>query len=238
MRSRLTSELSLITTLEKLPIPKEDMGLAGLGAAEARDRCFLVLVQFAAIESPDGGAVCLSKDARVRWFLSLITLLFAASAYPSTPSSQEEELYAGLLGWAVILSGYPRPATTPTIAFEPQEFFNENACHHRDCHVWGWYPNTGQDVVYVHDAVRDLIADGADEESLLAASIIVHEFTHYLQAAKRGFAPYRCEEAIKLEREAYGVQNAYIASYGRYMQVGILMHNVGCGGNVSDTTVR
>ncbi len=72
----------------------------------------------------------------------------------------------------------------------------------------------------------------------LAASIIVHEFTHYLQAAKRGFAAYRCEEAIELEREAYGVQNAYIVSYGRYSPVGISMHNAGCGGSASESAVR
>jgi hypothetical protein len=174
----------------------------------------------------------------VRLFLSVITLLFAASAYPATPSPQEEELYAGLLSWAVMLSEYPWPTTTPTVEFVPQEFFNENACHHRECRVWGWYPNTGHDVVYVHEAVRELMADGSDQRSLLAASIIVHEFTHYLQAAKRGFAAYRCEEAVELEREAYGVQNAYIASYGRYSQVGISMHNARCGGSASESAVR
>src|SRR5882672_8928208 len=62
----------------------------------------------------------------VRIFLLLITLLVATSAYPATPSPQEKELYAGLLSWAVMLSGYPRPATTPTVEFVPQEFFNEN----------------------------------------------------------------------------------------------------------------
>jgi hypothetical protein len=174
----------------------------------------------------------------VRSFLSLVTLLFATSAFPSPPSLQEKELYAGLLSWAVKLSGYPRPEAAPTVEFVPQEFFNDKACHHRLCHVWGWYPNTGQDVVYVHEAVRDLIADGSDPRSLLAASIIVHEFTHYLQAAKRNFAPYRCEEAIELEREAYGVQNAYIVSYGRYLQVGVSLHNAGCGGSASESAVR
>ena len=174
----------------------------------------------------------------MRLFLSLVTLLFATSAYPATPSPQEKDLYAGLLSWAVMLSGYPRPTTTPTVEFVAQEFFNENACHHRECHVWGWYPNTGHDVIYVHEAVRELMADSSDQRSLLAASIIVHEFTHYLQAAKRGFAAYRCEEAIELEREAYGVQNAYIVSYGRYAPVGISMHNAGCGGSASESAVR
>ena len=174
----------------------------------------------------------------MRLYLSLITLLFAASAYPSTPSSQDEELYAGLFEWAVQLSGYPRPATTPNVAFVSQAFFNENACDHRECHVWGWYPNTGQDVIYVHEAVRELVQDGSDWRSLLAASIIVHEFTHYLQAAKRGFAPYQCQDAMELEREAYGVQNAYIVSYGSYLHVGLSMHNAGCGGSASESAVR
>ena len=174
----------------------------------------------------------------MRLFLSLVTLLFATSAYPSTPSPQEKDLYAGLLSWAVMLSGYPRPTTTPTVEFVAQEFFNENACHHRECHVWGWYPNTGHDVIYVHEAVRELMADSSDQRSLLAASIIVHEFTHYLQAAKRGFVPYQCQAAIELEREAYDVQTAYIVSYGRYLPVGISMHNAGCGGGASQSVVR
>ena len=42
------------------------------------------------------------------------------------------------------------------------------------------------------------------------------------RALRRGsFARYGCSESLELEREAYNVQNAYIVSYGRYMQVGI-----------------
>ena len=63
----------------------------------------------------------------MRLSLPLVTLLFATSGYPATPSPQEKELYSGLLSWAVMLSGYPRPAATPTVEFVPQEFFNENA---------------------------------------------------------------------------------------------------------------
>ena len=98
----------------------------------------------------------------------------------------------------------------------PQSFFNEHACGGKDCRVWGWYPNTGGHVVYVHEAARSLIPDGSDPRSLLAASIVVHEFTHYLQAASRGSARYGCSEALVLEREAYNVQNAYIIAYGNH----------------------
>ena len=167
----------------------------------------------------------------------IIVLLFSTSAYSSPPSSQEAELYAGLLTWAVKLSGYQRPATNPTVEFVPQEFFTAHACGGNQCRVWGWYPNSGSGIVYVHKAARELIEDGSDPESLLAASIIVHEFTHYLQAANRGFARYGCEEALELEREAYSVQNAYIVAHGRYMPVGISMHRATCEGSASERNV-
>jgi len=163
--------------------------------------------------------------------------LYSTFAYSSPPSSQEAELYAGLLGWAIKLSGYQRPAISPTVEFVPQEFFDAHACGGKRCHVWGWYPNTSKEIVYVHEAARELIEDGSDPRGLLAASIIVHEFTHFLQAANRGFARYSCEEALELEREAYNVQNTYIVAYGRYMPVGVSMHNAGCGGNASERSV-
>jgi hypothetical protein len=169
--------------------------------------------------------------------VAVFLVAFTASAHSSPPSPQESELYDGLLGWAVKLSGYPQPANHPRVEFVSQAFFNEHACKGKRCRVWGWYPNTGEDVVYVHEAARALIDDGSDPKSLLAASIIVHEFTHYLQAVHRGFARYGCGEALALEREAYNVQNAYIVAYGRYMQVGVSMQNSGCEGSASESGV-
>ena len=166
--------------------------------------------------------------------LPILFILFSTSAASSPPSPQEAELFDGLLGWAVALSGYQKPATSPTVEFMPQAFFNANACGGKRCRVWGWYPNTGGNVVYVHEAARALIEDSSDPRSLLAASIVVHEFTHYLQAADRSFAKYGCAQALSLEREAYNVQNAYIVAYGRYMQVGISMQNAGCEGSASE----
>ena len=168
---------------------------------------------------------------------AIFAALFSVSAGSAPSTAPESELFDGLLGWAVKLSGYQRPATAPTIEFVPQSFFNEHACGGKDCRVWGWYPNTGGHVVYVHEAARSLIPDGSDPRSLLAASIVVHEFTHYLQAASRGFARYGCSEALILEREAYNVQNAYIIAYGRYMQVGVSMRNSGCDGSASENDI-
>jgi len=44
--------------------------------------------------------------------------------------------------------------------------------------------------------------------------------------------------AIELEREAYGVQNSYIVSYGRYLPIGVPMHYAGCGGSASESAMR
>jgi hypothetical protein len=164
----------------------------------------------------------------VRFLLSIVLSLSFAAAHAAPPTSEEADTYAGLLNWAIKLSGYVRPATSPVIEFVPQAFFEANACGGRQCRVWGWYPNAGKPVIYVHESARALIEDNEDPRSLLAASIIVHEFTHFLQAASRGFAQYTCPDALALEREAYSVQKAYILAYGRYMPVGVSMHNAGC----------
>jgi len=169
----------------------------------------------------------------VRRLILSVGLLVSVGASASAPSQNEDEILSGLLSWAVKLSPYQAPVAAPRVEFVSQEFFNENACHHRKCHVWGWYPNTGKNIVYVHEAVRSLIADGSDPKSLLAASIIVHEFIHYLQAANRSFAPYQCEESLQLEREAYKLQAEYIVGYGRYIPIGVSMHSASCAGSAS-----
>ena len=90
----------------------------------------------------------------------------------------------------------------------------------------------------MHEKVRDLLNDGSDPRSTLAASIVVHEFVHYLQAANRGFAAYDCDESLQLEREAYQAQSAYLVSYGRYMPIGVSMHSASCAGSASHAQIR
>jgi len=167
-------------------------------------------------------------------FVALVLLgaCHAACAEAASRESQDD-VYAGLLGWAEKLSGYPAPDVAPVVEFKPQSFFDANACGGHHCHVWGWYPDTGRNVVYVHESARAAIADASDPQGVLAASIVVHEFTHYLQAVHRKFEPYPCTQAIALEREAYAVQNAYINAYGRLIPVGVSMQTASCGGMAS-----
>jgi hypothetical protein len=127
------------------------------------------------------------------------------------------ELYAALLSWAVMLSGYPAPARPPTVVKQPHSFFVEKACNGRECKVLG-------------DPQKDL----------LASSIVVHEMVHYLQAVARGDdlpktgAAYgstpTCQQFIRWEYEAYGAQREYILRYGTYMPVGLSMLHAHCEG--------
>lgn len=173
-----------------------------------------------------------------RFLLSIVVALLASPTFANLPTSSQDELFAGLMNWAVRLSPYQAPETMPTVAFVAQPFFDQQACGGQHCQVWGWYPNTGKNVVYVHEKIRDLLSDASDPRSVLAASIVVHEFVHYLQASNRGFAPYDCEEALQLEREAYQAQTAYLVSYGRYLPVGVSMHAASCAGSASHAPMR
>lgn len=122
-----------------------------------------------------------------------------------------EELYAILFSWAVTISGYPR-IEPPIVEYRPKEFFVKEACDgNRNCKVVGWY--RGGNIIYVWDRLNI-------EGSQVAASIIVHEQTHYLQ--EMNGKPHRtCKDIIELEREAYGVQKEYL------LRNGVLANDVG-----------
>src|SRR5277367_2041287 len=118
----------------------------------------------------------MSTSSRGAFILSMMLALPSwGGVAASAQSTRDIELYSGLLSWAEKLSGYPPPQVVPTVEFVPQAFFNKHACNDQPCRVWGWYPNTGGNVVYVHEAAREMIDDGSDPRGLLAASIVVHE---------------------------------------------------------------
>jgi hypothetical protein len=120
-------------------------------------------------------------------------------------------LFEVLFSWALTLSGYPA-AEMPRVEFMPRAFFVQNACGGSpNCKVVGWYRGGG--VVYVWDR---LDVDGDQ----VAASIVVHEFTHYLQG-QAGRSHTTCSDVIDLEREAYGVQKEYL------LRNGVLANGVG-----------
>lgn len=131
-----------------------------------------------------------------------------------------DEVYAVLLSWAVTLSGLPA-APMPDVIPVDHQFFVEHACNGQECKVWGWF--AGGHTVYI-DQRFDV------RTSLLASSVLVHEFTHYLQSEAVGgwVAPPTCDQAISMERHAYGVQQEFILRYGTYLPVGASMASVMC----------
>ena len=112
-----------------------------------------------------------------------------------------DTVLAILLSWASHLSGYPMPVEPPDVRFEQHAFFVANVCGGAECNVVGWYNDA--DIVYIDEQYR-----GVDGE--FAASLVVHEFTHYLQHKSGDFVSLSCEDSVAREREAYYVQNRYI----------------------------
>jgi hypothetical protein len=144
----------------------------------------------------------------------------ASVAVVAHPASDDVELRAALLSWAVVLSGLPTPARAPRVQRMPHEFFVRNACGSHECKVLGWFPPG--ETIYLDQRLDP-------ENNLLAASIVVHEMVHFLQfQAARTAADFSCVQSIELERQAYGVQREFITRYGVYRPVGASMHHVGC----------
>jgi hypothetical protein len=130
------------------------------------------------------------------------------------------DLYAVMLSWAVTLSGYPAPAAHPEVVNVPHAYLVEHACGGRECKVLGWFPPGSK--VFLDKRLNA-------QDSLLHASIVVHEMTHYLQHQSGKFDQgFSCQQAIALEREAYAVQREFLLRYGVYQPVGASMHAVGC----------
>ena len=110
------------------------------------------------------------------------------------------ELLLVLLSWTQHLSGYPMQ-TVPPVYYRPHSFFVENACYGKQCRVQGWYNDTG--IVYIDEAFKT-------DDSAFVSSLVVHEFTHYLQHKSGDWNDVSCSSRVVREREAYYVQNRYI----------------------------
>ena len=131
-----------------------------------------------------------------------------------------DELCAVLLSWAVTLTGHAVPDQKPAVNFVPHSYLQRAACGGRECQVLGWYPPG--DTIYLDDRLDP-------EHDLVASSVVVHEMVHYLQhLSGKHHAPYSCEEAVAMEREAYQAQRDYLLQDGVYHPVGASMHHVGC----------
>ena len=131
------------------------------------------------------------------------------------------DFFAVLLSWAVVLSGYPAPTDSPEVAFVSHQELTAMACNGTECKVVGFHP-PGSRRVYIDNRLDPV-------ESTFAASIIVHEFVHYLQQSGGKFAlKYSCNDALEMEREAYYVQSRFMEAHGVYWIIGSAMHFSSC----------
>ncbi len=115
------------------------------------------------------------------------------------------EVIISLLAWVKLLGGYPIPEHPPQVIFVPHAVLQAEACH-RPCPVLGWFPPG--DRIYLDDRLDP-------EHDVRARGILVHELVHYAQSLSTRFDGLdECSAVIAREREAYDVQNRWLAANG------------------------
>ncbi len=138
----------------------------------------------------------------------------------------DAELLAYLLAAAIRLSGLPgMPAEAlPPIIALPAAQLSETACRGRqtaDCEniVAAFEPDDY--LIYARNTL--------DFENAADNSYLVHELVHVLQWRSEGDAIFEtCERALRTERDAYRVQNAYLKREGLLMRVGQVLKFTSC----------
>ncbi|HWQ37931.1 MAG TPA: DUF6647 family protein [Burkholderiales bacterium] len=122
-------------------------------------------------------------------------------------SSTVVELFAAIQ----FLSGYPAPDRLPEVHAVQQSWIQSEVCV-KSCRVPAFYdPARG---VFI-DEKLDLKGDTFDR------SILLHELVHHVQARSGRFEylPSECERRNAEEREAYSIQNKYLAHVGNPRRV-------------------
>ena len=108
-----------------------------------------------------------------------------------------------LLAAIHLLSGYPVVSIQPEIHRLPQAVIAEKVCH-KPCGVRAYYrPDWG---ILLDDSL-DLESNAFDR------SILLHELVHHVQAVRGRFEtmPSTCDRWNAAEREAYALQNQFLA---------------------------
>lgn len=100
------------------------------------------------------------------------------------------------------MSGYKLPETAPEIHLVPLQTLRDKVCPWKECAV---HALQVRERIYLD---QDL-----DMQDVFNASILFHEAVHYLQWANNGEAK-NCEEWMKRELEAYGLQNHVLEKAG------------------------
>ena len=120
------------------------------------------------------------------------------------------------------VSGLAIPAQAPEIHQVPQAVIEEKFCQ-GPCRVRAAYhPDMG---VYLDERL-DLVHSSFDR------SVLLHELVHHVQATSGNFdgQPDTCQRATREEREAYEIQNRYLASVKDWRRFPMPPPVTGCDG--------
>ena len=123
-----------------------------------------------------------------------------------------------------LVSGYPSPDGLPQIQRVSVAEMQQKICSGRSCAVKAFYhPEWG---VYVDEAL-DIQNNAFDR------SILLHELVHHVQAARGRFdaMPSACDRWNAAEREAYALQNLYLAGVHSARHVAMSGWVARCDGN-------
>lgn len=122
------------------------------------------------------------------------------------------EVVTALVFWLLQFTSYPRPETLPTVTRLPHAELEQMACG-RPCPVLGLY--AGGEVIYLDDSLDP-------EHDRWARSVLLHELVHYVQKVNGRYDDMDpCDAYNFREREAYGVQNRYLARIGEEPRAGV-----------------
>ncbi len=129
------------------------------------------------------------------------------------------ELLLALFSWIKLLGGYPVPAHVPTVNRVTHAYIETQACT-KPCPAVAWFPPGDQ--IYLDDRLRP-------EEEVRARGILLHELVHYVQQVSGKFDGLDpCEAAIAREREAYAIQNRWLATQGVWPGQATPLHLAPC----------
>jgi hypothetical protein len=162
----------------------------------------------------------------LRSIAPLYALIFSAIASAQTPAVladpadlEMEREVRQLLETIETISGYPFPPLLPSIFVIPQHRLESKLCD-RPCNATAaYFPHEG---IYLAGHLVPL-------RDASARSALVHELVHFLQQGHAKFAHLvGCRREMEKEREAFEIQNFYLAHVGEQQRVPFFEGIYGC----------
>ncbi len=126
------------------------------------------------------------------------------------------ELVDSLLDTIARLSNYRKPAIAPRVSKVSRAEIERTICS-GPCPVKGWHLPEGG--IFLDDSLTP-------ETNLVHRSILLHELVHFLQEINgEGASMDECNRWLHREREAYWLQNQYLALVGNASSYHVIVAN-------------